>query len=78
MISKMILLTKQHMACLVHKLFNAAVGDIVWDPQDKRCYINISAKVFQQFLSPTKAPRLAAYLAWLFIYYFYYFYYHCF
>jgi len=73
---KMRLLTKQHMACLVHKLFKAAVGDIVWDPQDKRCYININSKVFQQFLLP-RAPRPAAYLAQLFIYYFYYFYCDC-
>lgn len=67
MISKMILLTKQHMVCLVHRLFSAAVGDIVWDPLDKRCYININAEVFQQFVSPTKAPRLAAYLTQLLI-----------
>lgn len=61
MISKTILLTKQHMARLVRELFNAAVGDIVWDPQDKRCYININSEVFQQFPLPTKAPRLTAY-----------------
>lgn len=49
------------MARLVREHFNAVVGDIVWDPQDKRCYININSEVFQQFPLPTKAPRLAAY-----------------
>lgn len=45
-ISKIILLTKQYMALLVHKFFNAAVGNIVRDPQDKRYYLNINAKEF--------------------------------
>lgn len=46
MISKIMLLTEQYMACHVQEVFIAAVGDTIWDPQDKRCYINTNAKVF--------------------------------
>lgn len=52
MISKIMLLTEQHMACHVQEVFIAAVGDTVWDPQDKGCYTNTNAKAFQQFLHP--------------------------
>lgn len=76
MISKIILLTEQHMACHVQEVFIAAVGDTLWDPQDKRCYINTNAKVLQQFLA-NKTPMAFCILC-IVVYYYYYFYYNFF
>lgn len=76
MISKIMLLTEQHMACHVQEVFIGAAGDTVWDLQDKRCYINTNAKVFLQFLADK--TLMAFCILCIVVYYYYYFYYNFF